>query len=476
MSLTASVPRHEVRAVVTGNSAELSVLGNQETLTADTYVDVRKKIMSRVMKLASGLGSNVHLTVHDQDGQWRLIAGADGELHDPDPTTAADPVAAAPADAPTAPSDPTLTHAAPIEAPPVATVIPLPTHSTPTEPTEPSKRARRSEQPPVSEPVPDAEDASAAGEEPAVPRALRASFIVDERREPAAANGWRGVLARTTGLQVPASEAELGRRGHVQAVSQHWPGPRKISVVNGKGGVGKTLTTAMLTAVFARHGGAGVLAWDNNDTRGTLGWRTEKGPHDATVQDLLPATGQLLSTSSQISDLARYVHHQTGDKYDVLRSNPELLATKQRITQDDFDALHSVAAKYFRLVFFDSGNDESAPRWLRMIDHTDQLVVATTALGESAESGALLLEALHERDEYSAALARNAVVVVLQSERSGTLAEAQRIADGFSGIARAAVTIPFDRALHGGALRYDSVSTTTQNAWLAAGAAVADGL
>jgi len=466
MSLTTSVPRHEVRAVVTGNSAELSVLGNQETLTADTYVDVRKKIMSRVMKLASGLGGDVHLTVHDQDGQWRLVAGADGELHEADTDTQ-------PADDLPAQSAPPLVLVEPIEAPPVAAVTPLPTHATLAEPTEPSKRARRSEQSPVSEPVPAAEN---AGEEPAVPRALRASFIVDERREPAAATGWRGVLARTTGLQVPASEAELRRRGHVQAVSRHWPGPRKISVVNGKGGVGKTLTTAMLTAVFARHGGAGVLAWDNNDTRGTLGWRTEKGPHDATVQDLLPATGQLLSPSSQISDLARYVHHQTGDKYDVLRSNPELLATKQRITQDDFDALHSVAAKYFRLVFFDSGNDESAPRWLRMIDHTDQLVVATTALGESAESGALLLEALHERDEYSAALARNAVVVVLQSERNGTLAEAQRIADGFSGIARAAVTIPFDRALHGGALRYDSVSTATQNAWLAAGAAVADGL
>ena len=127
-------------------------------------------------------------------------------------------------------------------------------------------------------------------------------------------------------------------------------------------------------------------------------------------------------------------------------------------------------------MFFDSGNDESAPRWLRMIDHTDQLVVATTALGESAESGALLLEALIERDEHSAELARNAVVVVLQSERNGTLAEAQRIADGFTSIARAAVTIPFDRALHGGALRYDAVSTATQNAWLAAGAAVAAGL
>ena len=473
-SSTATLPRHEVRAVVNGNSAQLSVLGTPETLTADTYVDVRKKIMTRVMKLASGLGSDVHLVVDDQTGHWRLIAGADGELHDPAPTP--DLAATAPADIPTAPSRPTLPQATQ-DASPLASVTPLPAQ-TPA-PAELPQLARRAEQPADLETEAETTVGDAVpvvGEEPATARAPRASFIVDERREPAAANGWRGFIARSTGLQVPASNAELNRRGHVQAVSQHWPGPRKISIVNGKGGVGKTLTTAMLTAVFARHGGAGVLAWDNNDTRGTLGWRTEKGPHDATVQDLLPATNTLLSPGAQISDLARFVHHQTGDKYDVLRSNPELLATKQRITQDDFDALHEVAAKYFRLVFFDSGNDESAPRWLRMIDHTDQLVVATTALGESAESGALLLEALIERDEHSAELARNAVVVVLQSERHGTLAEAQRIADGFTGIARAAVTIPFDRALHGGALRYDAVNTVTQNAWLAAGAAVACGL
>ncbi|TFC14364.1 ATPase [Cryobacterium algoritolerans] len=430
--------------------------------------------MTRVMKLASGLGSDVHLVVDDQTGHWRLIAGADGELHDPEPTRA--PGAEASADA--APVQaPVSAEAAPLEPSALATVTPIPAPAL--APGAPATRARSTEQPALTEPEADqAEDevaAQVAGEEPAG-RAPRASFIVDERREPAAANGWRGFIARSTGLQVPASHAELNRRGHVQAVSQHWPGPRKIAIVNGKGGVGKTLTTAMLTAVFARHGGAGVLAWDNNDTRGTLGWRTEKGPHDATVQDLLPATTHLLSPGAQVSDLARFVHHQTGDKYDVLRSNPELLATKQRITRDDFDALHEVAAKYFRMVFFDSGNDESAPRWLRMIDHTDQLVVATTALGESAESGALLLEALTERDEHSANLARDAVVVVLQSEQNGTLADAQRIADGFTGIARAAVTIPFDRALHGGALRYDAVSTPTRNAWLAAGAAVAAGL
>ena len=55
------------------------------------------------------------------------------------------------------------------------------------------------------------------------------------------------------------------------------------------------MTTAMLAAVYARHGGGNVLAWDNNDTRGTLGWRTEQGFYDTTIRDLLPAAPHLLA-------------------------------------------------------------------------------------------------------------------------------------------------------------------------------------
>ena len=448
MSAIELLPIHEVRAVVNGSTAELSVFGNPETLIADSYSEIRKEIMGRVTTLASGLEQDVHLVVHDHTGQWRLVAQPDGQLRDDPPAAAESPAQP--------PASPAVAQSSRPGDRPVATVAPPSRGSATAPPPEHSL--------PAEEVAPPAE------------RAARPSFIIEERREPAADEGWRGLVARATGLQIPASVAELDRRRLEQEVSRHWPGPRKIAVVNGKGGVGKTVTTAMLAAVFARHGGTGVLAWDNNDTRGTLGWRTEKGRHDATVQDLLPATAKLLSPSAQISDLARFVHHQTRDKYDVLRSNPELLATKQRITQEDFDALHEVVTKYFRMIFFDSGNDESAPRWLRMIDVTDQLVVVTTALGEPAESGALLLEALLERDESSAELAKNAVVVVLQSERDGTVADAQRIAAGFSNIARAAITIPFDRALHGGALRFDSLESATRNAWLAASAAVAAGL
>ena len=306
-------------------------------------------------------------------------------------------------------------------------------------------------------------------------RGARASFLAQAAPELPASRGIRGALARV-GIRLAPNAAEVAERHDVTAVSRHWPGPRTISVVNGKGGANKTPTTALLASVFARYGGSGVLAWDNNETRGTLGWRTEKGQHDATVHDLLPEADRLLSPAAQSSDLAHFVHHQTGDKYDVLRSNPLALSAEQRITAGEFDALHRVAAKYFRLIVLDSGNDESAPRWLQMIDRTDQLVIATTALGEHAEAGALLLEALAQRDERSARLAQNAVVVVSQSERSGGLPAAQRIADGFAPISRAAVTIPYDDALHGGAIAYDTLSPVTRRAWLAAAAAVAGGL
>lgn len=44
----------------------------------------------------------------------------------------------------------------------------------------------------------------------------------------------------------------------------------------------------MLAAVFARYDGAGVLAWDNNEIRGSLAWRTQQSGNSNTVPELLP--------------------------------------------------------------------------------------------------------------------------------------------------------------------------------------------
>ncbi len=312
---------------------------------------------------------------------------------------------------------------------------------------------------------------SAANSEPAE----RRSFLTRDTADVPASRGLRGFL-NWMGVRVGPSQKEQLERQDIRAVSQHWPGPRTIAVVNGKGGANKTPTTVMLAAVFARNGGGPVLAWDNNETRGTLGWRTEQGPHDSTVMDLLDHADELLSPSAQSALLARYVHHQTEDRYDVLRSKPDVLASEQKITESDFDGLHEVASKYFRLNIIDSGNDESAERWLRMIHHTHQLVIATTTQEEHAEAGALLLEALQSRGGRYAELSRNAVVIVSQSDRNGTAAQANEIADGFGHLARASAIIPYDTALLKGRMRYGLMRPATQRAWLAAAAAVAQEL
>ena len=322
------------------------------------------------------------------------------------------------------------------------------------------------------------EDAVTAGA-PSVPGAprnatTRPSFIDPAPEHPALITGWRAVLHRL-GVPVGPSPAERERAEREKEVSRQWAGCRTIAVANGKGGVGKTMSTAVLSAVFARHGGGNVLAWDNNDTRGTLGWRTEQGDYDTTIRDLLPEAERLLEATASVSDIARYVHHQSIDRYDVLRSNPELLAADQRITTADFDLLMQVAARYYRMVIFDSGNDESADRWLRMIDSAHQLVVPTLSAPESAESAALLLDALRRRDAHSRRLADEAVVIVSQSEKSSAAA-VQEIADGFEGHVRAVAVIPFDDALKAGRIRYDSLQPRTRDAWLRAAAAVAAGL
>ena len=429
--------------VRTDATGELTVDGTTETLQADDSARVSEEILSRVSALAGELGRPVRLTTVDDQGSWPLIVHPDGNVESG--------------------GDPVLTSAAP-EPMPERAPAPAPAPA-------PAAEAARIPAPPQPTREPTSAPAEAA---PPTPK-TRASFLTEETRPVPATRGWRGAIAKT-GIRVKPSRKELAERSDTHAVSQHWPGPRTIAVVNGKGGANKTPTTAMLAAVFARNGGAGVLAWDNNETRGTLGWRTEQGTHASTVQSLLPNVDALLSPGARAADLSQFVHHQTGDKYDVLRSNPTMLATEQRIATEDFDRLHAVVTKYFRLVIIDSGNDESADRWLRMIDHTDQLVIATTALGEHAEAGALLLEALAQRDEHSAALASDAVVIVSQSERSSNLAAARGVADGFGSLARTAVPVPFDPAMHGGKLRYDDLAPATRRAWLRAAAAVTEGL
>lgn len=360
-----------------------------------------------------------------------------------------------------------------------APVSPLPAVSGASGPAPTSSAGEASPVSPASAASPASDASHGSGASVTLPevvgRVPRRSFLTDQAVEEPARQGWRGALTRL-GLRVRPGSAERSERADVLAVSQHWPGHRLITVANGKGGSGKTPATVMLAAVLARCGGAGVLAIDANQTRGTLGWRTQKGSHDATVIELLPEIPRLLGTTAQSADMAHFVHHQPEDRFDVLQSQPLALASAQRLTPSDLTALLDVAAKYYRVSVVDTGNDESAAEWRTLVDHAHRLVVPTTTRDDHAEAGALLLEALTQRDAKSAALADRAVVIVSQADPDAKPATIKRIINGYRELGVTVVAIPHDPAMVGGRLLYSALRPATQRAWLAAAAAVARGL
>ncbi|MBE4720540.1 chromosome partitioning protein ParA [Pseudarthrobacter sp. AB1] len=483
-----------IRAIVRDNgTAEVLVAGNSRIVPAgDSVQDLRNNALALVVGEAQTLQRPVRVQIEDPEGHGELIVHPDNKIesvsYEPRPTrrrveapeTTPETVAPTVIDTvPVAAPEPVAVPARPIAAAAVDRQ-PWPPNPVETEPAteipEPAQpSAAGAEVPQTTATVPEA---------PLTRRSLKeTSFLVSAPVLEPATQGWRGTLTRL-GLRMDPSAEELSEREDIRTVSQHWPGPRTIAVVNRKGGANKTPTVVMLSAILARYSGAATVAWDNNESQGTLGWRTEKGAHDRSVLDLIDSSQSLLSPSTNAAEIAKFVHHQTGDKFDVLRSD-ENEEGDHEVTAEEVDIAHQVLTRYYRLVVMDSGNTARAANWRRMIDHTNQLVVPVTAIEDRAEAARLTLQTLESRGGNDAELARNAVVIVSESTDAKRIMtgdalkrakdEAQRIADGFEPFVRAVVRIPYDPALVNGPIRYEALQPATQRAWLAAAAAVADG-
>lgn len=427
-------------------------MGTVHTLEAESTLHARAQARSWIAEnVAAPMDRAAKVTIDDPEGLWHVTIDPAGRVAASDHGT-----------------DRPKTHPAREASTPAA--APEPPVTLPPAPSSAAFDLHETDAPALSSaPPPEPQSRREAREQ----IHERPSFITAGRAVQPAQHGWRGTL-NGLGLRLAPGPDELAMRRDVEAVSQHWGGPRTIAVVNGKGSAAKTPTTACLAAVFARHSGAGVLAWDNNETRGSLAWRTEASAHKATVLDLLPHVDKLMSNHAQHAEMAHYVHHQPADKYDVLWSD-QSVEGDHIVTAEEVDLVHQVAARYYRMVVMDSGNSERAPNWRAMVEHADRLVVPCTNVEDTAEAGARLIEALAARDERSAALARNAIVLVSQ-RTAGHDPNLERIVKGFREMGLSVVTVPYDPALQTGVIRHDALRPATQRAWLHAAAEVARGL
>ena len=292
-----------------------------------------------------------------------------------------------------------------------------------------------------------------------------------------AKKGWQGFLTRVTGglISPRPGKSERAHRDAIERVQRSMRGPRTIVVLNPKGGAHKTTATLLLAATFGIHRGGSTLAWDNNETRGTLGWRAQPSRHSNTAVDLLRDLDRFADVkSARVGYLDSYVRAQGDAQFDVLASDEDAAASST-IDAVAFRSLHSTLSRFYRLLVIDTGNNMRASNWEAAVEAADQIVVVTTVNEETAASAAWLLDGLRQKghqDKVSQA------VTILSSPGDTVQPElTQRLHAHFSALTRVVLEVPYDPGFQsGGPLHVDSLAPQTREAWLQVTAAVADGL
>jgi MinD-like ATPase involved in chromosome partitioning or flagellar assembly len=289
--------------------------------------------------------------------------------------------------------------------------------------------------------------------------------------------GWRAGMRRATGglVTLGPSAAEASHRRAIAAVQRSLSGPKTVVVINPKGGANKTTATLLLAATFGIHRGGYTLAWDNNETRGTMGWRANQGRHTNTAVDLLRELDRFDDArSARVGDLDNFVRNQGSAQFDVLASD-ENAASAASIDADAFNALHHSLSRFYRMIVVDTGNNMRASNWGAAVAAADQIVIVSTIREDTAQSAAWVADGLGEkgfRDKVA-----NAVTILAAPSLRPDPALTSRLKEHFGLLTRAVVQVPFDPALvSGGPIIVESLSAASREAWLEATAEVADGL
>lgn len=289
--------------------------------------------------------------------------------------------------------------------------------------------------------------------------------------------GWRGWLNRATGgllkLGMGASEAE--HESLRRTLQRDFDGPRTIAFINPKGGAAKTTGVLAAGYTFGTVRGGGVVAWDNNETRGTLGIRGTRSSHRNTTRELLEDLERFSDVyQSRIGDLGAFVRSQGDAHFDVLASDERPDVTGM-IRADDYVAVHKLLERFYRILLIDTGNNMRAENWLAAADSADLLVVTSTVREDTGYSGLWMLDAL--QDAGYADVKHKTITVLSDPSPKVDDKLAADLVDVYEQRTRAVYRVPYDPALVAGSVvPYAELSKATRRSWLRACAGMAEAL
>ncbi|WP_326557712.1 MinD/ParA family ATP-binding protein [Micromonospora sp. NBC_01796] len=293
--------------------------------------------------------------------------------------------------------------------------------------------------------------------------------------QPRAEWGWRGRANRFSGgtLNLIATRDELVHRAARRRLLRPFSRTMSVVVANPKGGAAKTPTALLAAATLGFHRGGYTLAWDNNETRGTLGMRAESATHEQTVINLLHNIDEFLATTASVGRLSAYLRPQSA-RFDVLASD-DAAGSMEIIDDEAFTKLWTALCRFYRLIVVDTGNNIRSANWQSATAVADCLVVPTTVQRDVADSGLWMLDHLIRTGR--ADLAENAVAVVSCADPKPDTELLDEIVERYRKVVRDVVVIPYDRLIRsGGRIEFDALAIPTRRAWLMACSSIVDSL
>lgn len=346
---------------------------------------------------------------------------------------------------------------------------------------EPEAAEAQSEAPPETQPETRAVPAAAAQQRvapqprPANPPApeRQVTYRADELiqslplpREAPAERGLRSVLRMRPG------SAERQERLARATAATAFRRPVTITVANPKGGSGKTPTTLLLAGALGQARGGGVVAWDNNELRGNMHLRTHDTNSRSTVTDLLQAMQMLTQPDARLGDVGAYLRHQVAGQYDVLTS---ATTTYAQIEARDFDQIHRLLSRFYKVLVIDTGNNEGSSNWREAMKASDVLVIPIKWKSLSCAAAVQMLEELDHQGPDAQRLIRRAVIAVSNGPGDVNREVEKQLRPYFESRAAAVIDIPTDPHIAAeGPLDHSALQPATRRAALELAARVAE--
>ncbi len=247
--------------------------------------------------------------------------------------------------------------------------------------------------------------------------------------------------------------------------------PRVIAFANPKGGVHKTTATVLAAATIGGARGRGVVAWDDNELRGTLGLRAGSARHAKTIRHLISELAEVeLNTGAALrTRIDDFLRHASDGSYDVL-AGEEDPRFSWRLDPPTVRRVLDLLTRTHEVICVDTGNNVESGNWRTIMEAADQLVITTVPREDSAFSADWMMDVLVEagREEL---VAKAVTVISMTTPRPLPIQE--DLVRHFRQRNRAVCIVPYDPILEqGGWIDHTVLAPATRDAWLEAAAVI----